>query len=225
MEIMEEIKKLFKKAFNIIQKHGFKDYGEKMFNIVVYCLVTLSVFLGVKDVVFPYLNKANKLYIEGKDKSKKSDNEIDKNQEIYPSTDKFEKILSKSKLITWKEANNIIKNNEGFYLHDVESKGIYINMKKLSQQNTYKVAPHGKYEFKILNSILNDKKVIERRGAIIEYNKSYYIASYEVNKQNGDINIYFIDSKKEDNTIYGLHQNEIYKVLKEKDELTRKISI
>ena len=37
-------------------------------------------------------------------------------------------------------------------------------MKKLSQQNTYKVAPHGKYEFKILNSILNDKKVIERRG-------------------------------------------------------------
>ena len=71
MEIMEEIKKLFKKAFNIIQKHGFKDYGEKMFNIVVYCLVTLSVFLGVKDVVFPYLNKANRLYIEGKDKSKK----------------------------------------------------------------------------------------------------------------------------------------------------------
>ena len=72
-----------------------------MFNIVVYCLVTLSVFLGVKDVVFPYLNKANRLYIEGKDKSKK-DNEIDKNQEIYPLTDKFEKILSKSKLITWK---------------------------------------------------------------------------------------------------------------------------
>lgn len=225
MKLMYKIKKLFKNAFNVIKEYGFKDYGEKMFNIVVCCLVALNVLFGVKDVVFPYLNKANKLYIEGKDKSKKSDNEIDKNQEIYPSTDKFEKILSKSKLITWKEASNIIKNNEGFYLHDVESKGIYINMKKLSQQNTYKVAPHGKYEFKILNSILNDKKVIERRGAIIEYNKSYYIASYEVNKQNGDINIYFIDSKKEDNTVYGLHQNEIYKVLKEKDELTRKISI
>ena len=77
----------------------------------------------------------------------------------------------------------------------------------------------------ITETINKDKKVIERRGAIIEYNKSYYIASYEVNKQNGDINIYFIDSKKEDNTIYGLHQNEIYKVLKEKDELIRKISI
>ena len=139
MEIMEKIKKLFKKAFNIIQKHGFKDYGEKMFNIVVYCLVTLSVFLGVKDVVFPYLNKANRLYIEGKDKSKK-DNEIDKNQEIYPLTDKFEKILSKSKLITWKEANNIIKDNEGFYLHDVESKGIYINMKKDSLNDPLKIA-------------------------------------------------------------------------------------
>ena len=28
MEIMEKIKKLFKKAFNIIQKHGFKEYGK-----------------------------------------------------------------------------------------------------------------------------------------------------------------------------------------------------
>lgn len=218
MKLMYKIKKLFKNAFNVIKEYGFKDYGEKMFNIVVCCLVTLNVFFGVKDAVFPYLNKANKLYIEGKDKVKKLDNEIEK---TYTSTDKFEKILSKSKLITWKEASNIIKNNEGFYLHDVESKGIYINMKKISQNNTYQVAPHGKYEFKILNSILNDKKVIEIRGGIIEHNNAYYIASYEVNKQNGDINIYFIDSKENDNTVYGLHQNEIYKVLKEKDELAK----
>lgn len=218
MKFMYKIKKLFKKAFSVIKKYGFKEYGEKMFNIVVYCLVALNVIFGVKDEVFPYLNKANKLYIEGKYKSKKLDNEIEK---TYISTDKFEKILSKSKLITWKEASNIIKNNEGFYLHDVESKGIYINMKKISQQNTYQVTTHGKYEFKILNSILNDNKVMERRGGIIEHNNSYYIASYEVNKQNGDINIYFIDSKENDNTVYGLHQNEIYKVLKEKDELIK----
>lgn len=221
MELMYKIKNLFKNAFNTIKEYGFGCYGEKMLNIVICCLVALSVLFGVKDAVSPYLNKANKLYIKEKNESNISNRETRKNQEKYPLRYKFEKILSKSKLITWEEASNIIKNNEGFYLHDVESNGIYINMKKLSQQNTYQAIPHGKYEFKILNSILNDKNTIERRGGIIEYNNSYYIASYEVDKQNCDINIYFIDSKKGENTVDGLHQNEIYKVLKKKEEVEK----
>lgn len=224
MELMYKIKNLFKNAFNTIKEYGFGCYGEKMLNIVICCLVALSVFFGVKDAVSPYLNKANKLYIKEKNESNISNRETRKNQEKYPLRYKFEKILSKSKLITWEEASNIIKNNEGFYLHDVESNGIYINMKKLSQQNTYQAIPHGKYEFKILNSILNDKNTIERRGGIIEYNNSYYIASYEIDKQYGDISIYFIDSKKDKNTVDGLHQNEIYKVLKKKEEV-EKISL
>ena len=35
------------------------------------------------------------------------------------------------------DASNIIKDNEFFYLYDVETKGICISMKKISQQNLY----------------------------------------------------------------------------------------
>ena len=91
-------------------------------------------------------------------------------------------------------------------------------MKKISQQNLYNAIPYGKYEFKILNSILKDKVNIKRRGGIIEYNNSYYIASYEIDKY-GVINIHFVDSKTDENIVDGLHQNEIYKVLKKKEAI------
>lgn len=224
MELMYKIKNLFKNAFDTIQEYGFGRYGEKMFNIVICCLVTLGVIFGIREAVFPYLDKANKSYIEEKNKSNTSNNQSGQNKKIFSIGENFEKILSKAKLITWEDASNIIKNNEGFYLHDVESNGIYINMKKVSQDNTYRAIPHGKYEFKILNSILNDKKTVERRGGIIEYNNNYYIASYEIDKQYGDISIYFMDSKKNKNTVDGLHQDEIYKVLKRKEEV-EKISL
>ncbi len=224
MELMYKIKNLFKNAFDTIQKYGFGHYGEKMFNIVICCLVTLGVIFGIREAVFPYLDKANKSYIEGKNKSNTSNNQEGKNKKIFPVGKNFEKILSRAKAITWEEASNIIKNNEGFYLHDVESNGIYINMKKVSQNNTYHAIPHGKYEFKILNSILNDNKDVKRRGGIIEYNNSYYIASYEIDKQYGDISIYFMDSKKDENSFDILHQDEIYKVLNKKEEV-EKISL
>lgn len=220
-----KIKQLFKNAISAIKKNGFGYYGEKMLNIAMCCLVALSVLFGTGDAVFPYSDKSDKLILEQKHETNISDSKIRKKQEVYPLKDNFEKILSKAKLITWKDASNIIKNNEGFYLYDVESKGTCINMKKISQNNLYQAMVHGKYEFKILSSILKDKNHIEKRGGIIEYNNSYYIASYEVDKEYGDISIHFIDSKKDENTIDGQHQNEIYKVLKQKEELIGKISL
>ena len=221
MKLMYKIKNLFKTAFNTIQKYGFGYYGEKMFNIVICCLVTLGVIFGIREAVFPYLDKANKLYIEEKNKANASNNKAYKTKKIISIGKGFEDILLKSKAITWKEASNVIKNNEGFYLHDVESNGIYINMKKVSQDSTYRAIPHGKYEFKIINSIFNNNKDIKRRGGIIEYNNSYYIVSYEIDKQYGDVSIYFIDSKKDEDSFDGLHQNEIYKVLKKKEEVEK----
>lgn len=218
MRFMYKIKKLFKNAYDTINEYGFGNYGRKMLNIAVFCLIVLSVFFGAGDAVFPYLNEENKLYIEEKYNINTSDSEIRKNQEIHPLKDNFKNILKKSKLISWKDASNIIKDNEFFYLYDVETKGICISMKKISQQNLYNAIPYGKYEFKILNSILKDKVHMKRRGGIIEYNNSYYIASYDIDKF-GVINIHFVDSKTDENIVDGLHQNEIYKVLKKKEAI------
>lgn len=224
MKLMYKIKNLLKTDFNTIQEYGSESYDEKKLNIAICCLVTLGVIFGIREVIFPYLDKANKLSIEEKNKSNTSNDQVGNNKKIFPVGKNLKKILSKAKTITWEEASNIIKNNEGFYLHDVESNGIYVNMKKVSQDNTYHAIPHGKYEFKILNSILNDKKAVERRGGIIEHNNSYYIVSYEVNKQYSDISIYFMDSKKDENDVDRLYQNEIHKVLKKKEKV-EKISL
>ena len=64
MRFSYKIKKLFKNAYDTINEYGFGNYGRKMLNIAVFCLIVLSVFFGAGDAVFPYLNEENKLYIE-----------------------------------------------------------------------------------------------------------------------------------------------------------------